>query len=229
VLSDAALTDIVSRIERILSGVERIGALVASIATDAHVHRRALCREDIGPVRLLAAELIRAHPGFIAGAGAVLAPGELADAPRWLEWWWAETAGTVQRLRVDLNPASADYSDYTTTEWYRAPERSGRWSITGPYVDYICTHQYTFTLSAPVSCAGRFIGVAGADVLAAQVERLALSALPADGQRAVLVNAVGRVIASTVAAVTPGMIAPPGRVIADLGTLPWQVRELDVA
>jgi hypothetical protein len=93
-------------------------------------------------------------------------------------------------------------------------------------VDYICTHQYTFTLSAPVRCAGRFIGVAGADILAAQVERLALPALHAQAADAVLVSAAGRVIASTAAAITPGMIAPPGRVIADLGTLPWQVREL---
>ena len=225
-LTGAELTSIVSRIERILSGVERISALVASIATDADVHGRALCREDIGPIRLLAAELLRDHPGFIAGAGAVLAPGVLADAPQWLEWWWAETPATVQRLRVDLDPASADYSDYTTTEWYRTPERSGRWSIIGPYVDYICTHQYTFTLSAPVRCAGRFIGVAGADILAAQVERLALPALHAQATDAVLVSAAGRVIASTAAAITPGMIAPPGRIIADLGTLPWQVREL---
>jgi hypothetical protein len=225
-LTGGELTGIVSRIERTLAGVERIGALVASIAADADAGGRALCREDIGPIRLLATELLREHPGFIAGAGAVLAPGVLADAPQWLEWWWAETPATVQRLRVDLDPASADYSDYTTTEWYRTPERRGRWSIIGPYVDYICTHQYTFTLSAPVRCAGRFIGVAGADILAAQVERLALPALHAQDTDAVLVSAAGRVIASTAAAVTPGMIAPPGQVIADLGTLPWQVRSL---
>lgn len=228
-LTDPALTSIASRIERILSGVERIGGLVASIATVADAEGRALCRDDISTIRPLAAELLHAHSGFIAGAGAVLAPGALTDAPRWLEWWWAETPEAVQRLRVDLDPASADYCDYTTMEWYRAPERSGRWSISGPYVDYICTHQYTFTLSAPVRCAGRFIGVAGADILAAQVERLALPALAAQDTDAVLVSAASRVIASTAAAVTPGMIAPPGRVIADLGTLPWQVRELDAA
>lgn len=225
-LTGTELIAIVSRIERILSGVERIGALVASIAADADAGGRALCREDMGAIRLLAAELLHAHAGFIAGAGAVLAPGVLADAPQWLEWWWAKTPATVQRLRVDLDPASADYSDYTMTEWYRTPERSGRWSITGPYVDYICTRQYTFTMSAPVRCAGRFIGVAAADILAAQVERLAMPALHAQDKDAVLVSAAGRVIASTAAAVTPGMIAPPGRVVADLGTLPWQVREL---
>ena len=108
-------------------------------------------------------------------------------------------AGLAQ-LHVDLDPESAEFYDYTTTEWYRVPERTGRAAVAGPYVDYICTHQYTFTLSVPVSVEGRFVGVAGADILAAQVEQLALPDLSGLGRVAVLVSGTGRVIASNTAA-----------------------------
>ena len=78
----------------------------------------------------------------------------------------------------------------------------------GPYVDFICTRQYTFTLAAPIRCAGRFIGVAGADILAAQVERLVLPGLAGLGCTAVLASAHGRVIASTSASLPPGVALP---------------------
>ena len=128
------------------------------------------------------AELLRAHAGLAAGAGIVLAPGTLADAPRCIEWWWADPQAQVSQLHVDLDPESAEFYDYTTTEWYREPERTGQPSVAGPYVDFICTREYTFTLAAPIRCPGRFIGVAGADILAAQVERLVLPGLAGLGR-----------------------------------------------
>ena len=112
----------------------------------------------------------------------------LADTPRCIEWWWADRTGRVVPLDVDTDPESAEFYDYTTTEWYREPERTGAATLAGPYVDFICTHEYTFTLAAPVRPAGRFIGVAAADILATQVERLVLPGLcrlgtPAAGSR----------------------------------------------
>ena len=109
---------------------------------------------------------------------------------------------------MDLDPESAEFYDYTTTEWYREPERTGQPSVAGPYVDFICTRQYTFTLAAPIRCAGRFIGVAGADILATQVERLVLPGLAGLGCTAVLASAHGRVIASTSASLPPGVALP---------------------
>ena len=109
---------------------------------------------------------------------------------------------------MDLDPESAEFYDYTTTEWYREPERTGQPSVAGPYVDFICTRQYTFTLAAPIRCAGRFIGVAGADILAAQVERLVLPGLAGLGRTAVLASGHGRVIASTSATLPPGAALP---------------------
>jgi hypothetical protein len=91
-------------------------------------------------------------------------------------------------------------------------------------VDYICTHEYTFTLALPVRCGSRFVGVAGADILAAQVERLVLADLAVLGGDAVLATASGRVIASNTARFLPGEIAPPGEPVEACGTtLPWTV------
>ena len=114
-------------------------------------------------------------------------------------------------MHVDLDPESAGFYDYTTTEWYREPERTGQPSVAGPYVDFICTREYTITLAAPIRCAGRFIGVAGADILAAQVERFVLPGLAGLGRAAVLASGHGRVIVSTSAALPPEPPCPACR------------------
>lgn len=159
------------------------------------------------------AGLLREHAGLAAGAGVVLAPHTVADAPRCIEWWWADQSARIVPLEVDLDPESAEFYDYTTTDWYREPERTGAPTLAGPYVDFICTHEYTFTLAAPVRQAGRFIGVAAADILATQVERLVLPGLSGLGLAelgctAVLASAHGRVIASTSASLPPGVALP---------------------
>jgi hypothetical protein len=169
--------------------------------------------DDFAATRPLVAGLLREHAGLAAGAGVVLAPHTVADAPRCIEWWWADQSARIVPLEVDLDPESAEFYDYTTTDWYREPERTDAPTLAGPYVDFICTHEYTFTLAAPVHYAGRFIGVAAADILATQVERLVLPGLCAlglagTGQAAVLTSGQGRVIASTSASLPPGSALP---------------------
>ena len=172
-----------------------------------------LRRDDFAATRPLVAGLLREHAGLAAGAGVVLAPHTVADAPRCIEWWWADQSARIVPLEVDLDPESAEFYDYTTTDWYREPERTGVPTLAGPYVDFICTHEYTFTLAAPVRQAGRFIGVAAADILATQVERLVLPGLSGLGlaelgYTAALASAHGRVIASTSASLPPGVALP---------------------
>ena len=132
----------------------------------------------ISPPRPLVAGLLRKHAGLAAGAGVVLAPrhgGRCAPLHRVVV---GRPSAQIVPLEVDLDPESAEFYDYTTTDWYREPERTGAPTLAGPYVDFICTHEYTFTLAAPVRRAGRFIGVAAADILATQVERLVLPGCP---------------------------------------------------
>jgi hypothetical protein len=84
----------------------------------------------------------------------VLAPDILTDAPRCIEWLWADRGAGLQRLEVDLEPESVEFYDHTADEWYRGPELTRKQSIAGPYVDYICTHKYTYTLSVPLAAMG---------------------------------------------------------------------------
>lgn len=229
-MTQQLLASITRRIADVLDSVTELGEAMAAVAVAAGP--RPLRRADLAELRPLVAEVLRRHEGLIAGTGVVLAPGVLADAPRWIEWWWADEGGGISPLDVDLDPASAEFYDYTTTEWYREPARSGQLWVTGPYVDYICTHKYTFTVSAPVLHAGRFLGVAGADILADRVERLALPGLARLGRPAVLASGHGRVIASNTASVPPGVVlgrqpasgrfqqvAGPGEY--DRAALPW--------
>ena len=229
------LADVTRRMEQVLSSVAGIVTAAESIAGAAgrspdgqarfapapsrpappgpRPSGPVLRRDDFAATRPLVAGLLREHAGLAAGAGVVLAPHTVADAPRCIEWWWADQNARIVPLEVDLDPESAEFYDYTTTDWYREPERTGAPALAGPYVDFICTHEYTFTLAAPVRQAGRFIGVAAADILATQVERLVLPGLSGLGLAelgctAVLASAHGRVIASTSARLPPGVALP---------------------
>jgi hypothetical protein len=137
----------------------------------------------------------------VAGAGAVLAPDALADAPYWLEWWTVESRGggpVIAKLAAETDPRAVGFRDYTELPWYAKPFESGERHVTGPYVDYLCTDQYTLTFTAPLTSAGRFLGVAGVDVLARWFEQH-LFVLVDDRKEldegCVVVNRSGRVVA----------------------------------
>jgi hypothetical protein len=218
------LAGITGRVEQVLASVREVRDAALGLAAGAQAAGRPLCHADLEPLRPLVAEVLSDHQGFAAGAGVVLAPGMLTDAARCLEWWWVTPAGQVSKLAVDLDPDSAEFYDYTSTAWYREPERTGAWSVTGPYVDYICTREYTFTVSVPLHAGGRFAGVAGADILAEEVERLALPALARLPRAAALVSGNGRVIASNTTRALPGSVLRPGQAGPDLWrdtSLPW--------
>jgi Cache domain len=224
--AEELLAGISAAIERVLASVMEVGGAMTALAAEARAGRRPLRRTDLAALRPLVAEVLARHRGFAAGAGVVLAPGALEEVPRDIEWWWA--GGGPGQLEVDLDPGSAEFYDYTTTEWYREPARTGQPWVAGPYVDYICTHKYTFTVSAPVTDEGRFLGVAGADILAAEVERMLLPGLARLGRAshpAVLVSGNGRVIASSTASIAPGVVLPPGRLASAVrvGSLPWML------
>jgi Cache domain len=216
------LADITALIERVLASVAEVAEAMTAVAAAARTGRRPLRRADLAALRPLVAQVLARHRGFAAGAGVVLAPDTLADAPRCIDWWWADQG--IGQLEVDLDPSSAEFYDYTTTEWYREPARTGWPCIAGPYVDYICTHKYTFTVSVPVVDDGRFVGVAGADILAGEVERMLLPGLSMLGRAdrpAVLVSGSGRVIASGTASILPGTVLRPAGPVTAAGPLPW--------
>ena len=78
----------------------------------------------------------------------------------------------------------------------QCPPGTGEGHITGPYVDFLCTDEYTLTLAVPVTANGTIVGVAGADVLVETIELLLMDRLKDIDPRATLLNGSGRVIVS---------------------------------
>ncbi|MGZ4235431.1 MAG: cache domain-containing protein [Solirubrobacteraceae bacterium] len=214
----------------VFTSVEELRCATLSIARGVRPSGRQLRRSDLLGLRPAVADALARHAGFVAGAGVVLASDALADAQLWIEWFWLNSQAAPERLEVDLDPNSAEFYDYTTTEWFREPQRTAEAHIAGPYVDYICTHEYTFTLSAPLIDRGRFLGIAGADILASEVERLAVPGLARLPRVAAIANGSGRVISSNSPKLMPGMVLKPNRAQAAMrpvvtaDDLPWRSR-----
>jgi hypothetical protein len=133
---------------------------------------------------------------LVSGVGFVAAPGLLGDVPAWLEWWQSDSEGGVRPLLLDLDPEQSAYADYTHWDWFTIPRDTGERAVAGPYVDYLCSDEYSLTLSAPVQMAGRFAGVAAADVYLRHFEGAVMPMLRRLPGPAHLVNARGRVTAS---------------------------------
>jgi DNA-binding FadR family transcriptional regulator len=185
-------------IERVLAALrETAAAYRASV-----VGRYTLV--DLAALRPRIHATLHAFGDLAVGTGIVTAPGVVADAPYWLEWWWQQRDGTPEALRVNLDPNDPDFFDYTTEEWFDVPVGGRREHIAGPYVDYACTNQYTFTVSVPVFDGSRPLGIAAMDVLSDHVERRIMPALCAGPAPQVLLNANGRVIAASRAEPAPG-------------------------
>jgi hypothetical protein len=180
--------------ESVFADLERL-----RLATVAAIEARPT-RDGLAPLRPLCVGLLAREDGLLVGAGYVAAPGTLADAPYWLEWWTVpgveDEPATPEPLDVVVDPAAEDFRDYTTLPWFAVPRDSGDRHVTGPYVDYLCTDEYTLTFTVPVVAGGRFAGVVGADVYVRHVELRTLAQIEALPGSVTLVNSVGRVLVS---------------------------------
>ncbi|MFD1947775.1 cache domain-containing protein [Nocardioides aestuarii] len=195
----SGLTDLVEGM-RVATG--RIAAAVEA-ALAAHDPTR---RGDLDKVEAVVRDLLGDREVLVHGGGFVSAPGVLADAPWWLEWF-AWDSGSVQRLVSETDPAGAHFFDYTLMPWYAGPRdrEAPDGVVTGPYVDYLCTDDYTLTFTRAVRRPdGSFAGVAGVDVRVSAVEHHVLAGLRATGRVLALVNEAGRVVVSTSAALLSG-------------------------
>jgi hypothetical protein len=144
---------------------------------------------------------------LLTGAGFVATPAALDDAEWHIAWWLRGSEGSGPRRLATIDDAAHEqFRDYTTQEWWRVPATTGARHLTGPYVDYVCTDDYTVTMTTPVVVAGRMLGVVGADALVDRLERELLPALRDTDQPATLVNVSGRVVTSSDAHREPGSI-----------------------
>lgn len=162
---------------------------------------------DLAAIDAPSIAAVEGGDALVVGAGYAAAPGILADSTYWLQWWSdydRPATRTARRLHVELDPAGELFRDYTELGWFSVSARSGSRHIAGPYVDYMCTDQYTLTFSVPVRRAGRFAGIIGADVYADDVERLAMARMTRHPGPCALVNGSGRVVAAVHTDLAPG-------------------------
>ncbi|MEU6660052.1 cache domain-containing protein [Streptomyces sp. NPDC046821] len=197
---DVSAADAAARVRDALEGVfDAVGATGADIESLLSAVLNEGRRPESGDLASLRPGLHDRLAGYdlVSGIGFVAAPGLLDDVPAWLEWWQKAADGSVQPLLLDLDPERSAYSDYTHWDWFTLPRDTGQRAVAGPYVDYLCSDEYSLTLSAPVTVGGRFMGVAAADVYLRRFEAVVMPLLQRLPGPARLVNARGRVAAST--------------------------------
>ncbi|MCY7405419.1 MAG: cache domain-containing protein [Cryobacterium sp.] len=194
-LSIAAVFDpVFTRLERCADLVERYAARPNSVADRAELD---------SVVETEVRRQFADSTGMVIGAGFV-------SAPHFLGWhlaWWlsgqnpasSELPATgIRHLETVEDPRDESFRDYTALEWWRVPVQTGRRHITGPYVDYLCTDEYTLTLTLPVYRDGTdLIGVVGIDLSVDEIERGLVPRLCAGGVPVTIINASGRVVVST--------------------------------
>lgn len=167
----------------------------------------------------LAVAAVNDAGGLVVGAGYVAAPTALADAKYWLQWWSdydTPRTGRPQRLRVELDPAGESFRDYTELPWYSVPAETHTRHVAGPYVDYLCTDEYTLTFTVPVFAGGEFAGVVGADVYAQAIDKLATPLLARLRGAAALINPAGRVVAAARSSLITGDLVDESALIRAL-------------
>ncbi len=168
---------------------------VADVRTAVHGLPDPPSRAALGPLRELVHATLARRP-LLAGTGMVFAPGVLADAARWLEWWQSTPPGAPVFLDATLDPADPDFYDYERAEWFTTPRDTGERWIAGPFLDHSGTNEHILTLTLPVVRDGAFLGVAGADITVGAIEAIGGAALAALVGEAALVNHRGRIIAT---------------------------------
>ncbi|GAA0594096.1 hypothetical protein HPO96_06730 [Kribbella sandramycini] len=215
--------------------IELVGALageafgladrIAAAAATTFTRQQTARRGDLKSIAALVRPAIDAAGSPIQGAGFVAAVDALADSRWWLEWFMRNN-GKAERLLVDTDPRGDNFYDYESLPWYDVPRTTGRQHITGPYVDYLCTEDYTLTFTVPVVVGSTFVGVAGADVRVFTFEKAVLPCLRATHRTVAVVNDQGRVVLSNSARHVSGTLlrttAPP----QPIGDLPLSLVEL---
>lgn len=223
-----------TRVETLLrdtfDGIDTLRRMAIEVHRQAVADGRAPTTADLSTIRPTVLAHLSSH-ARLAGTGVIVAPGVLADQPRWLEWWRRPTAaGDPLPLTVDLDTGNIGSYDYPLAPWFDVPCRTGQRVVVGPYVDYAGTDEYILTFAAPITSDAGFFGVAAADIRTNDFERAMLPTLNSEGPATVLVNATGRVLASNTPATIVGSMIPaggthqklpPGEDWADCVGLPW--------
>jgi hypothetical protein len=207
---DAAgvLDDLDAELGRVFGALRALAAEHVELVTSARQAGGVVRIKDLGVLRPTIFAVLDSHPDTIVGAGVVTAADLLEDTTRWLEWWWPRTGMPPEQLRVNLDPAAPDFYDYTNEDWYTHPDRTRDIGIAGPFVDHVCTGEYSATLTVPAVDGDELLGVAAADILVSSIERRLLPGMLRADRPLVVATGAGRVVASTDPVWSPGLLLP---------------------
>ena len=136
-----------------------------------------------------------AFPPFVQGVGVIADVGVIPDHPYWIQWWRRTDAGPVADNHHVMDPSHEDFYDYQSMEFMTRPRATGASWASGPYVDYGGVDDYILTVASPIVSGGRFLGVASADILVADLE-FWLAPWLAGADESCLLNSENRVIVS---------------------------------
>ncbi|MGB3709588.1 cache domain-containing protein [Gordonia sp. (in: high G+C Gram-positive bacteria)] len=154
-------------------------------------------------VKPTVAEVLKADDSVVSGGGFIAAPG-LLNSDRYYMAWWQGTG--VDRVDPIANLSDAARGRYLTADWYVTPISTGHMAITGPYVDLLCTDEFSITYTAAVDTyrPDGPAGVVGFDVTVAALEHRILTSLKTVSPGAALVNSEDRAIVTSSPLVAPG-------------------------
>jgi hypothetical protein len=210
VQADHVLDDLDAELSRVFGALRELAAEYVEMVRAMREVGADVRIKDLAVLRPTIFAILDSHPGTIVGAGVITAADLLADTTRWLDWWWPRTGTPPEQLRVNLDPHAPDFYDYTSEDWYTHPERTREIGIAGPFVDHVCTGEYSATLTVPAVDGDEFLGVAAADILVSSIERRLLPRLIRVDRPLVVATASGRIVVSTDPAWSPGLLLPAG-------------------
>lgn len=202
-MTSTPATGIVRCSESIRDAVESVFSALAVLEAEARERLGAAGRKgrrpgasDLAALRPAIQNLLREQGDRFNGTGVVMAPNALVDAAFHLEWWQRAGDQGSRPLRLNLDPRSESFYDYTLKPWFVIPRDKGHGTVMGPYVDLHCAGLYILTFTRPLTVSGEFVGVVGVDVPVAAFEQIAIPSLKHLGGEAVVVTSEGRVLAA---------------------------------
>ncbi|MBO4254548.1 cache domain-containing protein [Streptomyces griseorubiginosus] len=223
-MTSTPATGIVQCSDSIRDAVESVFAALAVLETEARERLSAVGRRrthpgtsDLAALRPTIQALLREQGDRFNGTGVVMAPDALTDAVFHLEWWQRTADQSSRPLRLNLDPHSESFYDYTLKPWFVIPREEGHGTVMGPYVDLHCAGLYILTFTRPLTVRGEFVGVVGADIPVAAFEQLVIPSLKHLGGEAVVITNEGQVLAANTPTWAVGemareLLAPGSRV-----------------
>ncbi|MFF4117521.1 cache domain-containing protein [Streptomyces sp. NPDC001714] len=193
---DRCSTSIRDAVDSVYSALAVLEADARARLTTAIRKGRKPATGDVASLRPTIQALLRGQGDAFNGTGVVTAPGILADATFHMEWWQRVDEKDSRPLRLNLDPRSESFYDYTLKPWFVIPRDEGHGTVMGPYVDLHCAGLYILTFTRPLTVDGEFVGVVGADVPVAAFEQIVVPSLKHLGDEALLITGEGRVLAA---------------------------------